>query len=123
MILPTASREKTGAPLVATPAMTRPARSGVRNTPSRLDADALQTAAETLPRAMEVKAIEDWTVEGRQHKNRMPRYSSGVMSGAISGTAITPQTGKRMKVAEKMLRCKRTCDITAQIASHDTRAP
>src|SRR3546814_16382860 len=45
------------------------------------------------------------------------------MSGAISGSAITPKTGKMMKVAEKMLRCKRQCDIPATIASRDRRAP
>jgi len=42
--------------------------SGVANTPSRFDADALQTAAGTLPRAIAVNAIEDCTVEGRQHR-------------------------------------------------------
>ena len=34
-----------------------------------------QIAAATLPRAIEVKAIEDCTVEGRMHRNMTPTYS------------------------------------------------
>ena len=34
--------------------------------------EALQTAAATLPPAMEVKAMEDCTVAGRKHKNNNP---------------------------------------------------
>ena len=37
---------------------------GVRKTPRMLEAEALTTAPATLPRAIEVKAIEDCTVEG-----------------------------------------------------------
>ena len=40
--------------------------------------DAAQIAAGTLPPAMEVKAIEDCTVEGSTHRNRMPAMSDGV---------------------------------------------
>jgi hypothetical protein len=40
--------------------------------PMMLEAEALQTAAGTLPFAMAVKAIEDWTVDGRVQRNRMP---------------------------------------------------
>ena len=38
----------------------------VRPMPMRFDADALHTAAGTLPPAIEVKAIEDCTVEGNR---------------------------------------------------------
>src|ERR1700692_4613021 len=37
--------------------------------PMMLEAEALQTAAGTLPFAMAVKAIEDWTVDGRVQRN------------------------------------------------------
>ncbi|SFA50686.1 hypothetical protein SAMN05444374_106107 [Rhodococcoides kroppenstedtii] len=37
-------------------------------TPSRLDTDALTTAPATLPRAIEVKAIDDWMVDGTRHR-------------------------------------------------------
>jgi hypothetical protein len=35
-------------------------------------------AAGTLPRAIEVKAIEDWMVEGTRHKKSSPSWSCGV---------------------------------------------
>jgi hypothetical protein len=44
--------------------MKRPTRRGVRMMPTRLEREALHTAAATLPPAMAVKAIEDWTVDG-----------------------------------------------------------
>jgi hypothetical protein len=40
--------------------------------PTKFEAEALHTAAATFPRATEVKAIDDCTVEGRVHRNRMP---------------------------------------------------
>ncbi|MCY1432464.1 hypothetical protein D3C76_1309570 [compost metagenome] len=42
--------------------------SGVRKTPSRLDAEALHTAAGMLPRASEVKAMDDCTVAGKAQR-------------------------------------------------------
>ena len=53
--------------------------------PTGWEADALQTAAGTLPRAIGVKAMADCTVAGRQHRNNTPRYSSGVTSGSSTG--------------------------------------
>ncbi len=35
-------------------------------------------AAGTLPRAIEVKAIDDWMVEGTRHRKRKPSWSCGV---------------------------------------------
>jgi hypothetical protein len=43
-------------------------RSGVTNTPNRLDAAALQMAAGMLPRASEVNAMADCTVAGSAHR-------------------------------------------------------
>jgi hypothetical protein len=40
--------------------------------PSKLDADALHTAAGTLPLAMDVNAIDDWTVDGNVQRKRTP---------------------------------------------------
>jgi len=40
--------------------------------PKMLEADAEQIAAGTLPPAIEVKAIEDCTVDGRQQRNISP---------------------------------------------------
>ncbi len=73
MILSTASKDTGALPACTT---TRPTASGVMKMPSRLEAEALHTAAGTLPRAIEVNAMADCTVAGRQHRNMMPRYSS-----------------------------------------------
>jgi hypothetical protein len=51
----------------------RPTSSGVRNMPKMLEAEAEQIAAGTLPPAIEVKAIDDCTVDGRTQRKRMPR--------------------------------------------------
>ena len=113
MILSTASNEIGALPALAT---TVPTSSGVRKMPSRLDADALHTAAGTLPRAMDVNAIADCTVAGRQHRNRMPRYSSGVTSGSNTGLSARPSSGNIRNVAEKMVRCSFQCVSPAMTA-------
>src|SRR3546814_5466742 len=46
-----------------------PASTGVSTTPTMLDADAAQSAAGTVPQAIDVNAIDDCTVEGRKHTN------------------------------------------------------
>ena len=51
---------------------TRPTSTGVTNTPSIVDADALHTAAGMLPRAIDVNAIADCTVAGSTHRNSTP---------------------------------------------------
>jgi hypothetical protein len=51
---------------------TRLTTTGVTKMPMMLEAEALQTAAGTFPFAMAVKAIENWTVDGRVQRNRMP---------------------------------------------------
>ncbi len=48
------------------------ASSGVAKMPIRLEAEALHRAAATLPRAMDVKAMEDCTVDGRTQRNITP---------------------------------------------------
>ncbi|MCW0417071.1 hypothetical protein NB689_002825 [Xanthomonas sacchari] len=100
-----------------------PISSGVRNTPSRLDSEALHTAAGTLPPAIEVKAIDDCTVDGSVHRNSTPMYRSGVSSQCDSGLNSRPSSGNRMKVAAKMVRCRRQCNAPATMASRDSRAP
>lgn len=48
--------------------ISRPTNSGDTKIPSRLEAEALHTAAATLPPASEVKAMADCTVAGRMHR-------------------------------------------------------
>ncbi|SHX00483.1 Uncharacterised protein [Mycobacteroides abscessus subsp. abscessus] len=45
---------------------------GVMKTPNIFETDALTTAAATLPRAIDVNAIEDCTVEGNRHRYSTP---------------------------------------------------
>ena len=48
--------------------MSKVTNSGVMKMPSMFEVDARTTAAATLPRAIEVKAIEDCTVDGSRHR-------------------------------------------------------
>ncbi|MNT23507.1 hypothetical protein D3C72_1589270 [compost metagenome] len=68
-ILTTASTNEPLAPCSVTKMLTS---SGVMNTPSKVEAEALQMAAGILPRAIDTKAIDDCTVEGSTHRNITP---------------------------------------------------
>jgi hypothetical protein len=48
------------------------AKRGVITMPRRFEKEALHIAAATLPLAIDVKAMEDWTVDGRKHRNSNP---------------------------------------------------
>ena len=64
--------ESSDAPAPECGTTTRLTSKGVTKTPSSVEADALHTAADTLPRAIAVKAIADCTVAGSTQRNRMP---------------------------------------------------
>ena len=66
---------------------------GVRKMPIRFEAEAAQTAAATLPRATEVKAIEDCTVEGRQQQEQHAGASVGGRIAVGSCGAARPSSG------------------------------
>src|SRR5690606_20846792 len=51
----------------------RATRTGVRKIPRMFEVEAAHIAAGTLPPAIDVKAIDDCTVEGRTHRNKRPR--------------------------------------------------
>ena len=91
--------------------------------PNRFEADAAQTAAATLPRATEVKAIEDCTVDGRQQRKTTPVAS--VVGRMVVGrrAASRPRTGNSAKVEARMTRCRRQLVIPAMTASRDSLAP
>lgn len=74
------------------------ASSGVSTIPSSEENDPAQMAAGTLPLAIEVKAIEDWMVEGTRHRKRNPPYSAGVSSHGTRPLAASPSSGKTTKV-------------------------
>src|SRR4051812_3747878 len=79
---------------------TQPIQSGVRNTPMRLDRVALKTAAGTLPRAAEVIATDDDTVEGRAHKKKKPMPSVGEIQSPVSASRPRPSRGNNKNVAD-----------------------
>ncbi|MDT5250538.1 MAG: hypothetical protein QOJ28_3172, partial [Mycobacterium sp.] len=54
--------------------------------------DALHMAAATFPFAMVVNAIDDCTVDGRQHKNITPAHRSGVNTSGTSARESKPST-------------------------------
>jgi hypothetical protein len=70
-----------------------------------------------------VKAIDDCTVEGRAHRNRMPRYRSGVSSASASGFMASPSSGNITKVLASTSRCSRQCVRPDTSASRDSLAP
>src|ERR1700722_5834325 len=88
-----------------------------------LDSDALTSAAETLPRAIDVKAIEDCTVEGTRHRNSRPLYRSMFSSQGTRPRAASPSTGKTTKVVAKTSRCNCHRFTPCHACCGDNRAP
>ena len=70
----------------------------MRNTPSRLETEAEQMAAATLPPAMEVNAMLDCTVEGSMHTYSIPMHKSGPSTLFHKGMLNIPSRGKITKV-------------------------
>ena len=101
----------------------RPASNGVSRMPSRLDAVAAHRAAGTLPRAIEVKAIDDCTVEGSTHSSSSPVHSGGVSSVGARARAARPSAGNSRKVLANTTTCSRQCRAPASAAFGCRRAP
>ncbi|MCY1215860.1 hypothetical protein D9M72_277160 [compost metagenome] len=120
---PIASSDEDDATAPPSGSTTRLTSTGVMNTPSSVEAEALQMAAGMFPRAIAVKAIADCTVAGSTHRNSTPVYSCGVTSGPSTGRSASPSTGNRMKVQANTSRCSRQCVMPARIASRDSLAP
>ncbi len=100
-----------------------PASSGVSRMPNRLDAVAAHSAAATLPRAIEVKAIEDCTVDGSTHSISTPAHSGGVSSPGAIARAVSPSAGNTRKVLPSTTACSRQCRAPASAAWGASRAP
>src|SRR6202012_5417526 len=104
-------------------AMKMAASKGETKIPSRLEIDALQRAAATLPRAIEVKAIEDCTVDGSRHRNNSPLYRSRFSSQGTRPRAASPSNGKTTNVVAKTSRCSCHRLTPCQACCGDSRAP
>jgi hypothetical protein len=96
---------------------------GVSAIPIRLENEALHIAAATLPLAMDVKAIDDCTVDGRQHKNITPAYNCGLNTVGTNTRQISPSTENATKVAVNTNTCSRQCRNPANALRVDSRAP
>ena len=88
-----------------------------------LDNDALTMAAETWPRAIEVNAIEDCTVDGTRHRNSNPLYRSMLSTDGTNTRAASPRIGKITKVVASTSTCSRHCRTPCQACCGDSRAP
>ena len=96
---------------------------GVSTMPIRLENEALQIAAATLPRAIEVNAIEDCTVDGRQHRNITPVYSPGVSAHGTSSRESKPSNGNSTNVARNTSPCSRQCLRPSSASRVESLAP
>lgn len=91
--------------------------------PARLENEPAQIAAGTLPRAIEVNAIEDWMVEGTRHRKSSPLWSGGVRRVGTSPRAARPSSGKRTKVQASTVRWSRQWRRPSRASRVDSRAP
>ena len=100
-----------------------PASNGVSSMPSRLDAVAAHKAAGTLPRAIEVNAIEDWTVEGSTDSRIRPVQSGALMRCGATARAARASAGNSTKVDASTNTCSRQLLAPASAALGARRAP
>ena len=76
-------------------------------TPIRLEMEALKMATGTLPRASDVMATEDDTVDGSAARKNRPRSTSLGNTCPSKGWAATTTTGNSTKVESCTTRCTR----------------
>ena len=95
---------------------------GVATTPTRFDAEALTMAPATFPRATEVNATEDCTVDGTRVRYKMPRYMSDERN-AVVGRRAMPISGNTTKVNARIIRCSRQCLSPVSASFVERRAP
>ena len=74
----------------------RSTNSGVKTTPTREETLAATIEAAMCPRAIEVNATEDCTVDGTSVRYRIPRYIS-LPTTAFRGSIASPSSGTTQK--------------------------
>ncbi len=99
------------------------ASSGVTTMPASEENDPAQIAAGTLPRAIEVNAIEDWMVEGTRVQNSSPWYRGSVRNTGTRPRVARPSSGKTMKVQARTVTWSRQCLRPSSASRVDRRAP
>lgn len=91
--------------------------------PAMLEKEPAQIAAGTLPRAREVKAIDDWMVDGTKQRKRKPDWSCGVRTKGTSPSLASPSNGKRTKVAPRTVRWSRQWRTPSSASPVESREP
>jgi hypothetical protein len=84
--------------------MKRLTKRGVRKTPNTLEREAAETAKAMFPFAMEVKVMEDWTVEGRRERKMSPIANSRFKKRLKNGERVSEIMGNITKVDKIMTR-------------------
>lgn len=92
-------------------------------TPARFDGDAQHRAAGTLPRAIDLNAIDDCTVDGSSDRNVSPVTSPPSRCPFANAAMPSPTIGKTTNVVAATSAWSRQCVIPAQIAPGERRAP
>lgn len=92
-------------------------------TAARFDTVALQIAAGMFPRAIEVNAIDDWTVDGNTVRNTSPARSGAATNDASAARSAMPSSGKTANVERNTTSWTRHCFIPATITSRARRPP
>jgi len=93
------------------------------NVPSRLDVVAATMAPAMLPWAIEVKLIDDCTVEGTRHNHMTPVWRAGVSAQGTRTLSARPMRGKAMKVNAMMSPCIRQFFRPSRVSEGCRRAP
>lgn len=96
--------------------------SGVAKTPMRLEAEALTMAPATFPRAIEVKATDDWTVEGTSVRYRIP-IDIPLEITISRGLSARPIAGNTTKVKARIVRCSFQFFRPSRASLVESRAP
>lgn len=91
--------------------------------PTSEEKEPAQIAAGTLPRAMEVKAIEDWMVEGTRVRKSRPWWRGSVRKTGTSPRDASPSSGKTTKVQASTVTWSRQCRTPSIASRVESRAP
>ena len=95
----------------------------MRKVPKRFDVVAATMAPATLPWAIEVKLIDDCTVEGTRQIHNMPTYR---VLGIAQGTRpciASPTSGNTTKVATRIAPCNFQFLRPSRVSRGSSRAP
>jgi hypothetical protein len=91
--------------------------------PTREEKEPAQIAAGTLPRAIEVNAIDDWMVDGTSVRKSRPWKSGSDSSTGTRPREARPSSGKITNVQARTVTWSRQCFSPSSASRVDSRAP